>query len=342
MESLQSRTGLPRTKTNGSGGKTNDFGAALILMILAPLSAEILPGATRFSSIFVFPVEVVVWGGGALMIRYVVRRKGLGWGSLVLMGLALAIAEECIIQQTSLAPLVIRLKGVTYARALGVNYVYLLWALVYETVFVVVLPVYLCEFLFPSRRFRPWISKGGFFVVIPLFLLGSLLAWYSWTHIARTRVFHLPAYTPPAPAIIFALLAIGVLILTALRRPVAPSAFSWSPAPSLVLILGGVIWATLLYGLVVLGFGGDPDFPPLAAVGAGFLLAAAALLFVPRWAAHPRWSGKASFDLIFGLSLGAMGSGFIGFIGTTGADLYFKVVTNLIAIVLLILLRAKS
>ena len=25
--------------------------------------AEVLPGATRFSSLFVFPVEVCVWGG---------------------------------------------------------------------------------------------------------------------------------------------------------------------------------------------------------------------------------------------------------------------------------------
>jgi hypothetical protein len=52
--------------------------------------------------------------------------------------LALAIAEECLIQQTSLAPMFIRLKGETYARAFGVNYVYFLWALVYEAVFVVI------------------------------------------------------------------------------------------------------------------------------------------------------------------------------------------------------------
>ena len=41
---------------------------ALTLELVAPLVAEVLPGATRFSSLFVLPVEMCVWGGGALMI----------------------------------------------------------------------------------------------------------------------------------------------------------------------------------------------------------------------------------------------------------------------------------
>src|SRR5947199_8556204 len=117
--------------------KTNDLGPALVLMLLSPLLTEVLPGATRFSSIFVLPIEICVWGGGALLIRYAVRRWQLGWRNMLLLALALAVAEECLIQQTSLAPLVIQIKDQTYARAFGVNYVYLLWALVYESVFVV-------------------------------------------------------------------------------------------------------------------------------------------------------------------------------------------------------------
>src|ERR1700710_2566270 len=125
---------------------------AFTLAVLAPLLAELLAGATRFSAIFVFPIEVCVWGIGAVLIREVVRRKGLGWPSLLLLALVLAIAEECLIQQTSLAPLVIQLKGQIYARAFGVNYVYLLWALIYESVYVVMLPILLAEMLFPARR----------------------------------------------------------------------------------------------------------------------------------------------------------------------------------------------
>ena len=38
---------------------------ALALALMAPLLAEVLPGATRFSSLFVLPIEMCVWGGGA-------------------------------------------------------------------------------------------------------------------------------------------------------------------------------------------------------------------------------------------------------------------------------------
>ena len=114
---------------------------AAALVFMAPLLAEVLPGATRFSSLFVLPIEMCVWGGGALFIRYAIRRWRLGWLNMLLLAIALAIAEECVIQQTSLAPMVIQLKGETYARAFGVNYVYFLWALFYESVFVVFLPI---------------------------------------------------------------------------------------------------------------------------------------------------------------------------------------------------------
>src|SRR5438045_3337401 len=108
-------------------GLSNRIAPALTLAFLAPMFAEVLPGATRFSSIFVFPIEMAVWGGGAVMARALVRSRGLGWWSLVLLGLALALAEEFLIQQTSVAPMVIRLKGETWARAFDVNYVYLVW-----------------------------------------------------------------------------------------------------------------------------------------------------------------------------------------------------------------------
>ncbi len=72
--------------------------------------AEVLPGATRFSSLFVFPLEVLVWGGGALMIRYAVRKNGLGWPGMLLLALAISVAEEMKMRQTSAASWVIQLK----------------------------------------------------------------------------------------------------------------------------------------------------------------------------------------------------------------------------------------
>jgi hypothetical protein len=75
------------------------------LILLAPFIAEVLSGSTRTSILFVFVPEVIVWGVGALLCRELVRRWRAGGVSLLLLGLALSIAEEFIIQQTSLAPL---------------------------------------------------------------------------------------------------------------------------------------------------------------------------------------------------------------------------------------------
>ena len=138
----------------------------------------------------------------------------------------------------------IQLKHETWARAYGVNYVYLAWALVYETVWVTMLPVLLAERIFPDRRHESWLSRAGAIILLTLFLLGSFLAWFSWTQIARVQVFHLPLYTPPAPAMIVSLLAIAAAIGTGLRPPRSGPVGRAPPAPWLVGLLAAV-WAIL-------------------------------------------------------------------------------------------------
>jgi hypothetical protein len=321
--------------------KTNDFAAAILLMIMSPLLTEVLPGATRFSSLFVFPIEVCVWGGGALMIRYAVRCWKLGWPGMLFLAIALAIAEEFIIQQTSVAPMVIRIKGVDYARAFSINYVYLLWALIYESVFVVFLPIYLVELIFPDRQERLWINKTGFFVVIPLFLIGSLLAWFSWTRIARVRVFKVPVFNPPLMISLSALAVIAGLVYLSLLQGKKSSTASirhiilWPPV---LIFFCGLIWSTILFGLVLLGFGISPSFPPLVATSIGIVLIWVALWLVPGWSNDRSWRPIYVFVLLFGSILGSMLVSFIGFVGTKGPDLYFKIITNAVAVILLIVL----
>src|SRR5690349_9750085 len=79
--------------------------AIATLLFLSPLIGEVMSGATRLSYIFVLVPEIMVWGAGTLIIRELCRRWRAGWTSVLLLGFGLAIAEEFIIQQTSLAPL---------------------------------------------------------------------------------------------------------------------------------------------------------------------------------------------------------------------------------------------
>jgi hypothetical protein len=263
---------------------------------------------------------------------------------MLLLAIALAIAEECLIQQSSLAPLVLQLKGQVYARAVGVNYVYFLWALIYEAVFVAFLPIYLVELIFWNRREDLWVSRAGLAAVVSFFVFGSYLAWYTWTQIARPNVFHVPAYNPPVEAILIAVVAIGVLTYAALgpfrillARPSAPL----SPPSPRLLGTASTIWAVLLYGLVLLAFGIAPAFPPSAAVSIGMLLAASVLMFLPRWTADSRWKRSHQFAVIFGTMLGSMMAGFVGFVGAARVDLYFKIAVNALAIALMIALGLK-
>ena len=323
--------------------KNKNIAPAITLIFLAPLITEILPGSTRFSSLFVFPIEVLVWGGGALLIRYIIRRWQLGWKSMLSLAIVLSIAEEFLIQQTSVAPMVIHLKGVIYARAWGINYVYLLWALIYESVSVVILPIYLTELIFPERKKDLWINKGGVVLFSVLFLLGSFAAWFTWTQIARVKVFHVPAYTPNLPIVSTAIIVIALLILFAYRKS---DITSWPvqqmnpPSSGLLMVLGG-LWSILVFGLVLLGFGIMPSFPPIIAVCGGLGLAMAAIYFLPRWSNNARWDRMHTFSIIFGVMVSSMLITFVGFIGALPKDLYFKIIVDTIAILLMIRLGLR-
>jgi len=149
------------------------------LLVLSPVISEVLSGSTRFSVLFVLIPEILCWGAGALLARELVRRWRGGVPSLLALGLALSVAEEFLIQQTSLAPLPFPGANAHYGRFLGVNWVYFLFMLGYESVWVVLVPVQVTEILFPARRARPWLRKGGLIAACVAFLLGCRIAWYG-------------------------------------------------------------------------------------------------------------------------------------------------------------------
>jgi small-conductance mechanosensitive channel len=315
-------------------GRFDSIAPALTLAFSAPMFAEVLPGATRFSSIFVFPIEMAVWGGGAVMARALVRSRGLGWWSLLFLGLALSIAEEFLIQQTSVAPMVIRLKGETWARSLDVNYVYLIWALVYESVWVVLMPTLAVELMFRDRHSGPWLNRTGAIVTGVLFSVGCFFAWFTWTQIARTKVFHQPSFTPQLHWVLIAAAAIVLLILTALRtRPeVRPLR---TPQPWLLGFLSA-IWAVMWFALVVLAFGIAPQLSPAGVVAAALVIILLLLIFVPRWATDAGWRRGHDYAMLVGGLCGSMAVSFVAFQGAAPTDLWFKIVVDLGALIWLI------
>ncbi|MGH9617225.1 MAG: hypothetical protein ACRD28_10835 [Acidobacteriaceae bacterium] len=315
---------------------------AWTLLLLAPIVAELLSGATRISTIFALVPEIMTWGCGALIIREMARRRKLGWPSLLLMGLALSIAEEFLIQQTSLAPLPWLHSIHTYGRALGVNWLYFLFMLGYESVWVVLVPVSLTEFIFHKRREDPWLRLRGLIIAALFFILGSFIAWYAWIKRVRPMIFHAPFYRPPWFTLLIGALAIVALVAFALtRRPRQPRVSRTSPPPPWLLGLLAVVLGLPWYGLLT------PVFSPNAKLHAlplwvpmviGIAWFAMIFFLIRHWSSGTGWSDAHRYALTFGAMLVPMIGGFSGSGSWLRIDLVGKSVLDVIAVLLLIAL----
>src|SRR5258705_564637 len=106
----------------------------ITLLVLAPVIAEFLFGATHLTTLYLLIVQVGAYGCAALIIRDLVRRQYKGWVAILVLGIAYALVEECVMLQTSLYPLFAVDPNHIYGRTLGVNWIYLLCLLGYESV----------------------------------------------------------------------------------------------------------------------------------------------------------------------------------------------------------------
>jgi hypothetical protein len=311
----------------------------LTLIVVSPVIAEVLSGSTRLSFLFVLIPEILVWGLGTLLIREAVRRSGRGGRSMLLLALALAVAEECIIQQTSLAPLPWAGPGYAYGRLFGVNWVWLLAMLGFESVWVVLVPVQLTELIFRSRRAQPWLHTGGPLTSGVLFILGCCVAWYGWTQRARPLIYHAPEYQPPPATMLLAAVAIVALIVLGYRvRTPGRERAGFAPQPW----LAGLIVFLLAEGwvfLIALASGGRTAFPFVWVIFAGLAWAATAYLAIERWSRSAAWADVHRLAAVGG-AIAAILSG--GWQGTwlTG-DMILRVVLGAAAILLIAALARR-
>jgi len=334
------------SEAENAGAQKGGWKPALALVFLAPFIAEVLSGATKLSAIFALVPEMMVWGCGALLIRELVRRWRGGWPSLLCLGLGLSIAEEFLIQQTSLAPLPFAGANVHYGRALGVNWIYFLFMLGFESVWVVLVPVGVAELWFSNRRNDLWLRTRGMIIACVVFLLGCRIAWYAWIKRVRPMIFHLPAYHP-APVTIAAgcasILALA-LLAWALRGFGNPRAALRS-VPSawqvgLAVLVPGISWYALM------GFVFTPKQPHLpfgAVLAAGVAWAVLAILVLGRLAASAQWGNLHRWSAVFTATFVCMIAGFLGSNTWSRIDLIGKIVLNVLAVVaFLMLLRAVN
>jgi hypothetical protein len=319
-------------------------GPVVTLLLLAPIIVEFLFGSTHLSTFYLILPQIGVYGCGALIIRNLARRRGRGWVAIALMGVAFAIVLECLILQTALAPLFVAMDPChIYGRALGVNWVYLLYALGYESLWAIVLPIQVSELLFPDRRDDLWLGRWGLVVASVVFLLASIATWYLWGQAVHKFVPG-PGYQAPLLAIGLALLGTVALVAIALVPQTAsgarPVTERRAPRPWLVGL--AAFWLALFwFALVVFAVGVAPAVPAIAPAVVAFLLAALTFGAVRRWSSRSGWGDAHRLALVSGPLLASMLAGCLVSGVSLPMDWIGKLALDGLAIVGLIWMRWK-
>jgi hypothetical protein len=148
---------------------------AILLFFLAPLVAEYLLGDLNVDQLDALVALAPLYGGGAILIRELVRRTGRGWPSFLLLALAYALLEEGILTQSLFNPDYLHLRLIDYGfvPALGTAIPWAVFVLTIHIVWSLAVPIGLAESLFPDRRTQPWLGRIGLAVAALLLAAGA-------------------------------------------------------------------------------------------------------------------------------------------------------------------------
>ena len=277
------------------------YKAILTLFILSPVVAELLSGSTPVSRAWQIPIEAMMYGPGALLIREFVRRNRLNWFSVLLLGIAYGIIEEGLSTESLFNPHFLG-NDMTFGSLWGVNWIWAEMIIIYHAVWSIVLPILFAELMFPSVGNKPWLNKYGIAGFSFLYLLSIV---FDVIIFIRMEKFHtsLPCLgITGVVAILFILLSKsgtpGFLTRFSLKTPSCLFA-------GLIAFITGILWLTLLTSVFANGFG----FPPVVIAIFGLIVLMASLFIFSGWSngsLNPRhrfamvWGGLLAI-LLFGL-----------------------------------------
>ena len=251
------------------------------LLLLAPSIPELLTGSTPITHVvtdpigfFVvgFPLDILLYGLGALLIREFAVAFQKGWASILLLGAAYGIAEEGFEVHTFFGPpsYTVGALGV-YGHLYGVNWLWALALTVFHATYSIALPILLTNLWFPEVKDRRWLDRGTIQVLALVFVIEVV----GFDFVAK--------YGPSLAAALFFAGVVALLIALALKAP--RDLLAVSPGPRKVgrnalILLGAVEFAAYTCVLV---FSGTRAIP--AAGAAAFLVAANAgvLVLILRW-----------------------------------------------------------
>ncbi|GAA5184447.1 hypothetical protein GCM10023322_25930 [Rugosimonospora acidiphila] len=295
------------------------------LFFLAPLIAEFFLGDFPIVLLPLIVALAPMYGGGALLIREVVRRTHRGWPTMVTLALAFGVLEEGLLTQSLFNPNYTddHLLDPGFVPLLGIGIPWTVFVLSLHTIWSISTPVAIVEESSLDRRTEPWLGRVGLWVTAALFVVGSVITFA----ISYGNGKHFIA-KPGQLAVSAALVVVLVVVAFLLPRPgSAVPREATAPNPWLVFVIalatGGLFMGGILVDVVWLGV----TFMLLALAIAGYLVGtwsrrsgwgrwhrfalACGALFTYSWHAFLMGSSKSTAELVVNLisySLYALGA----------------------------------
>ena len=310
------------------------------LIFLSPVLTELLMGSLHLTTLWLLVPEMAVYGVAALLIREAVRWQHRGWGTILLLGIAFALVEECVILQTSLTPQFFPPADTSsFGWAFGVQWIYLVGMLGYESVYAIVLPISLTELLFPDQRAVPWLSRRGMVIAFVVFILSSVGVWWLWSHGGLQR-YGSSSYQIPLLNVVLAFVVVMLVVIATLGVRLPSHAVqqatrrAWSPW-----LLGPIAFLLSFFWWVLVVFAYQPastlpGVSPLIPIGIGLAWAVLSLLVVRNLSKASGWQDRHRLALIVGAVLASMLGGVLVILAASPLDKLGKLVFDLVALIL--------
>jgi hypothetical protein len=305
----------------------------ITLFILSPLIAELLFGSTPASRSSQLIFESLFYGSAVLLIRELVRRHNLGWISIIGLGIAFGVIEECLLLQSAFNPSFLG-NDLTFGRSLGVNWVWAEYIIGYHAIWSIAIPILITELIFPCRRTEPWLSNTGISIASVIYLLTSVAFYSTFVKMSgfTTSWIH---YS------IAAILAL-CLILFSVYLPIKITFKSIFKTPSpfltgIIAFVTSVIWLILFSLIFKQGAGSEAWMVEAAGILDVIILG----LFISLWV-RQKWNDSHRFYVLSGGLMASMLFGLINLAqANSEADVVFQVVFIVITTSLLILLKKR-
>lgn len=276
---------------------------AVGLFFLAPLVGEFLLGDIPVTELASVILLAPMYGGAALLIREVCRRRGWGWPGIVLLAAAYGVLEEGIVTQSLFDPAYAGKHLLSYGHlpALGMGASWTVFVITLHTVWSISVPIAVVELLTRSRRTTVWLGRVGLGVTAALAVIG-MVAMTALTY----RQYEFVAAPGQLAGAAIAVLALVVVAALVGRRSVPGTAGS-VPAPWL-LGVASLLVTSAVTGAWYLGKDSMPWWLFVAAVIAGYVVS---VRLVGPLSRRTGWRPAHQLGLVAGALLTYAWEGFV-------------------------------